>query len=207
MDSGNVMRWEFSIPGWVMVRGTIMLFVRAILACWIIAEIVTWFNRASATVYVVRAIQKGEVEFFFAAGFARIVVIVSVVTVAIMYAGGYRAIFTLTDEGAVAATALGQHKQNESVRTALDVMSLATGKPQGMAMSYASRVNETASLSWKNLRKVVPNRRKFRIALKNSWRTVIVLYCTPENYARALAIVESHLPTALVPVTATDAAG
>ena len=48
---------------------------------------------------------------------------------------------------------------------------------------------ESVGLTWGELRRVKAHDDHYVISLMNSWRVVMRLYCTPENYATVLALV------------------
>jgi hypothetical protein len=51
---------------------------------------------------------------------------------------------------------------------------------------------ESGRIEWNELRRIKPHPEDCVISLMNSWRVVARLYCTPENYAQALALLESY---------------
>lgn len=186
MAAGDVMQWDHVIPGWVLVRGTALLLGRATLLCWAGIEVVTSLNHASATRYVVDAVRRGDVEVMAVGAAFGVMTIFALLVTATVYGGGATARFRITGDGVTVET-LPAEPRNERIRRQFDLLA----PPD--APAYTSPVAEKVSLSWSNLRRVIPDARHHRLALRNNRRTVIELYCTAENYEPVRAAVETHL--------------
>lgn len=73
-------------------------------------------------------------------------------------------------------------KKNTAVNSILFFAGLAAGKPGYAGTALIAQSTQSASISWRNVGRLKFYPRQRAIGVKNSWRTVLVVYCTPENY-------------------------
>ena len=178
--------WEYRIPGSVMVKGGMKVLLMGFVAAYLLGEVVSWFFRSSFTLVLINAAKKGEIGVYAGGGFLLLIVVITLVVTAILYRNGYPARFTISGKGVLAETMPEQQNVNRTIETVAVLTSIASGRVGGFAAAAASRASETAFISWADLRKIIPDPAACRIRLKNSWRTVIVLYTAPEVYDHVL---------------------
>ena len=74
----------------------------------------------------------------------------------------------------------------------LFVLSLFRGNPTGMGTALMFRNGEDFAFKWKDIRRVTYNDRARVVICKNSWRTLLRLYCSEENYQEVVEIVKNQ---------------
>lgn len=80
-----------------------------------------------------------------------------------------------------------------------------TGKANLAGAGLIARSGEEVETGWPGIRHAVFEPRRRAIALRNRWRTVVVLYCTAENYGAVAELVRANL--AAVPAASRPKAG
>ncbi len=98
--------------------------------------------------------------------------------------------FRVDAEGAVASTV--DRRARIANRLAI-VAGVLARKPAVAGAGLIAAGTEKAATRWTGVRRAVFDPGARRIGLRNRWRTVIVLYCTPENYEAVAAAVRAHL--------------
>jgi hypothetical protein len=71
------------------------------------------------------------------------------------------------------------------------IVGAATGSLTGAGAGLLAMSQESGQLAWDKLRKVKKYPEERVVTLMNSWRVVIRLYCTPENYEYVVQLVDS----------------
>lgn len=84
-----------------------------------------------------------------------------------------------------------------SNRAAIVVGALA-GSPQAVGAGLVATAGESGYFEWTDLRSVKEHPAHRVLSLFNSWRCVLRLYCSPENYDVVRDLVRSRLPAATV---------
>jgi hypothetical protein len=74
------------------------------------------------------------------------------------------------------------------------VLGLLTGKPGAAGAGMLTLSHTRQSTTWRTVQKVRINGRRRMIELSNGWRTIMVLYCTPDNHEGAVRMVNAHVP-------------
>lgn len=71
----------------------------------------------------------------------------------------------------------------------LILLGLVTGRPGAVGTGLIAAGDRTRALTWAEVGRVRCDPRRHTVALGNSWRTVVILFCTPENYDTVAAAV------------------
>jgi hypothetical protein len=98
--------------------------------------------------------------------------------------------FRVDAKGVVASTV--DRRARIANRLAIVAGALAR-KPSVAGAGLIAAGTETMATRWAGVRRAVYEPSARRIGLRNRWRTVIVLYCTLENYEAVAAAVRAHL--------------
>lgn len=96
---------------------------------------------------------------------------------------------TLYEEGVGYASGAREKKVNRWL-TFFGFVGLLAGKPVPLGSALIASSQEDGFYPWANVRRINAHPGPRVISLRNSWRVVYRLYCTPEDYAEALAICE-----------------
>lgn len=73
----------------------------------------------------------------------------------------------------------------------LVVLGLLTGRPGAVGGGLIAAGDRGRGLDWSEVGRVRYDPRRHVVALGNSWRTVVILFCAPENYAAVAQAVAS----------------
>jgi hypothetical protein len=76
------------------------------------------------------------------------------------------------------------------------IIGLLSGKPTVAGVGALAIAGQAGRISWKKIRKFKEYPAQRVIVLKNSWRVVARLFCTPENYGQVSDIVRGHATAA-----------
>jgi hypothetical protein len=119
------------------------------------------------------------------AGFALVFVGVMVV----FFGNRYPARYTLTTKGALMESLSRRAKGANLAAVTLGVLA---GRPGLAGAGLLAASGEAVSIAWRDVRRIREHPDHCVMSLMNGWRVVIRLYCTPENYAAALAFARAH---------------
>lgn len=75
------------------------------------------------------------------------------------------------------------------------VLGALSGSPGTIGAGLIARSQSRTAVNWSSLVSARFHPRHDAIALRNAWRTVILLFCTPQNYAEVAARIEKELAT------------
>jgi hypothetical protein len=122
------------------------------------------------------------------------VLIIGTFAAALIYGNRLRYRFSVDDKAAVCeridrrATIVGQ---------LTILLGVVLGKPGAAGVGLISESTTQTSVGWSSVVRVTEHRGAHAIALRNTWRTTLILFCTPENYDAVLARVKAaHLAKA-----------
>ena len=71
------------------------------------------------------------------------------------------------------------------------LLGVALGKPGAAGIGLISESGTVNSAHWRSVARISEHRGAHAIALHDTWRTTLVLFCTPENYEAVLARVKA----------------
>ncbi|MGD9972026.1 MAG: zinc ribbon domain-containing protein [Desulfatirhabdiaceae bacterium] len=72
-------------------------------------------------------------------------------------------------------------------------LGILTGRPQAIGTALIAQSQETVALAWGGSFTAVYDPKRFVITLKNRWRKLMVVHCTPQNYAPVATIITREL--------------
>jgi hypothetical protein len=102
---------------------------------------------------------------------------------------------TLYEEGVGYASGNREKNVNRGL-VGLGFLALLAGKPGALGSSLIAQSQEDGFYPWVDVRRVDAHPGPRVISVRNSWRVVFRLYCTPENYGQAVAICERKVAEA-----------
>lgn len=79
------------------------------------------------------------------------------------------------------------------------ILGALAGKPGIAGAGLLAMAQEMVAMNWPEVKQVKVHRQARVISLLNSWRVVLRLYCTPENFPQVLAWVREHAPAGREP--------
>lgn len=103
----------------------------------------------------------------------------------------YAAKFTVDIKGITYVSGLREKRINRAVL----ILTLLI-KPKSSGAAFLATSNESDFYEWKNISRLIPYSGPKVIEIKNSWRTVVRLYCTEENFEKVLKLCRKQLKIA-----------
>lgn len=104
--------------------------------------------------------------------------VVSVLIMAVIFKNRFSAVFMVNAKGASYNVSRAQSKLN----TAVAVLGAIAGKPGVAGAGLLAKAQEGEFFAWSDVFRVDLHSGRHVVILRNSWRTMVRLYCTPENY-------------------------
>ena len=121
-----------------------------------------------------------------------VMVFLFLIAILVAYGARYHARFTIDSKGVLSETGRKERKVNRWVL----FFSLLSGRPQAIGASLIAFSRETDGVKWRAVRKVSVDPGKRVIVLKDSWHTIMRLYCTPENFDEVVGRVQTYTASA-----------
>ena len=72
-------------------------------------------------------------------------------------------------------------------------LGILTGRPQAIGAGLIAQSQETVTMTWEGAFAAVYDSKRLVVTLKNRWRKLLVVHCTPQNYASVASIIERQL--------------
>jgi hypothetical protein len=96
--------------------------------------------------------------------------------------------YTLTEQGVTQNMGQKERRRNRAILG----LSILAGSVRSTGAALMALSRETTEISWKDVKKVVTNDNRKTIQLKNKWLTIMLIYCTPENYRQVIEKVNRY---------------
>ncbi len=100
----------------------------------------------------------------------------------------YNAEFTVNQNGISYKSGLREERINRFV-----LFLMLITKPKSSGSAFLAVDSEANKYDWKEIKKIIQHKNQNVIEVKNSWRTVVRLYCTPENYEEVLSMCNRYI--------------
>lgn len=108
----------------------------------------------------------------------------------VLFRGKYRVRYTLSDKGIRCDTI--DSIARKANRAAI-VVGILARSPQALGAGLIAVSRESEEARWSGAFKAVYEPDKQLIGLRNAWRTLLWVQCTPENYAEVAETIASHM--------------
>jgi len=72
-------------------------------------------------------------------------------------------------------------------------LGILTGRPQAIGTGLIAQSQETMTMTWGGAFTAAYDPHRFVITLKNRWRNLLVVHCTPQNYASVATLISREL--------------
>ena len=115
--------------------------------------------------------------------------LLSVLVMLIFFGNRFPTRFTVSADGAMMETASRRALAANRLAT---VLGLLGGSASTAGAGLLAQSQEQVGISWEDVYRVTEHPAESVITLRNSWRTVIRLYCTPMNYAEVADAVRRY---------------
>lgn len=195
-DAGTGLRklqWDANIPAVDLLKGAGMVLALAFGLVFIFIEVIAQFSGDSFIGAIIAGIARNEPTLYYAGGIIALWLLLSAGAVWAIYGRGYEASFGIEPQGVWMETRPGTRKVNKIINSLLFFLALFSGRPGGMGTAILAEAGQSASFEWTEIYRVAVNPRRHMIILRNNWRSLVRLYCTPDNYAAVLQLVETYV--------------
>jgi hypothetical protein len=117
-------------------------------------------------------------------------------TILLVFQNGYNMVFTLGAKGATWHSG-GRERNLGRFAFFVGILALFQGRPGLLGSTMIAQSQEGDGIAWRDLYKVKVYPAQRVVSLSNSWRTVLRLYCLPENFAAVRERVETEAAAAV----------
>jgi len=173
----KVIEWDFKVP---LYNRFIVLDIFKVLGIpFLIILIIIFWNEYSLR-------RKGYItntsDYKYALIFLCIFLLLSIFLLWLIYRNRFESHFKI-DHNEVSVSYEGTTKRkNAFVKTLLIILGISSHRPGTTGMGLISSSRQSVNVKWNNVFKVVLFPLNHVVVLRNSWRQVMVLYCTNDNY-------------------------
>lgn len=173
----KVIEWDFKVP---LYNRFIVLDIFKVLGIpFLIILIIIFWNEYSLR-------RKGYItntsDYKYALIFLCIFLLLSIFLLWLIYRNHFESHFKIDQKEASVSYKGTTKRKNAFVNTLLIIFGISSHRPGTVGTGLISASRQTVSVNWKNVFKVVLFPRNHVVVLRNSWRQVMVLYCTNDNY-------------------------
>lgn len=173
-EASHEIAWDFNIP--LLTNPFILLDMVKVLTIGFVSI---------SVLFMLIGISQGVDEFLdmlrLIPMFGVCVLVIGVIFVFVMlvfYANRFPCRFTVSGKGVKYEVTSTQRKLN----TVVIVLGALAGKPGVAGSGFLARSQESMLFSWKDIHRADLFPRRRVVCIRNSWRTLLRVYCTPENY-------------------------
>ena len=85
-------------------------------------------------------------------------------------------------------------KRSKWANRLLIIMGILARKPGAVGTGILAVTQESQTFEWNRVYAVTYNERRCVITLRNRWRSLLMIFCLPENYREVLETVTNHIP-------------
>lgn len=131
--------------------------------------------------------------FGYAAIFIGIWLALTVLAIFVIYGNRYPSQFVVDGRGALMAPTRRLYRKNTALNTTLVVAGALAGRLAAVGTGLIAQQSQGAGITWRDARRAVRYPKQRAVALRNSWRNVLILYCTDENYDQVADLVDYYV--------------
>jgi beta-barrel assembly-enhancing protease len=124
-----------------------------------------------------------------------ILALLVVFVMAVFFNNRYRASFVISEQGVGYESRSRRGKWANRAAIAAGALS---GRPGVAGAGLLAASQESMAIGWSEIQRVNEHAADRVFSLRNSWRVVLRLHCTPENYASVRALLAARLPAGTI---------
>jgi len=182
-DSPQALEWEIAFP---LLTNRFFLYDMVKLFFWTFLI----FNGIMMTIFLIQRefdalVPMLELSVVIVLGLALLTVPIT----AIIFRNRFPTRFAVRPDGAFYKSLSGRAS---TLNRAAIVVGILAGKPGAAGAGLLAASQETGGIAWQDVRKVHEYPAQCVISLMNSWRVVLRLYCSPEDYPRVIELVHTY---------------
>lgn len=192
VNKTNFMQWDANFtPRYIFYSSMRVLFL-SVLIMLLIVEVIFQIDGDSFIGILVKSIGRGDSGLLFAAGFIGLWLFISFAVCWLLFSKGYEASFRVDNKGIAFATRPERRQINKTINRALFWVSLFSGKPGGMGTALLAESSQSGGFEWTDIHNFTACPDQYAVDIKNKWRTLLRVQCTPENYNAVLALITAY---------------
>lgn len=183
-SAGRTLSWEISVPllnNRLIVGATIKIFCFAAIGVSALASLVLAFQGDWHIIPRILLLMT-------ATGTA--LIIVSLMLMALLFANRWRFRFTISEQGIRFETI--DRTLCRANRLAV-ILGTLLGKPQAIGAGLIAQSQEVQEIKWSGKFRAVYRPASRVVILRNRWRNLMIIYCTPENYSDVAEIIRNNI--------------
>ncbi|MEE4659683.1 MAG: hypothetical protein V2J89_04390 [Halieaceae bacterium] len=119
------------------------------------------------------------------------ILVLGLLIMLLVFGNRFRARFTVSDKGIAYE---GIDKRARSLARMAVVAGALGGSARTAGAGLLAVSGENVDLQWQGIASARYQPRRHTIVLRNAWRDLMHVYCTPENYAAVRSLVEQQVP-------------
>lgn len=97
--------------------------------------------------------------------------------------------YTITDQGVTQIMGEKERRRNKVILG----LSILAGSVRSTGAALMASSRETTQITWDDVKKIITNDNRKTIQLKNKWITIMLIYCTPQNYIHVIEKINTHI--------------
>ncbi len=183
-DANFSPRYIFYSSIWVLFLGVVIMLL--------ILETIFQFDGESFIGIIIDGVFSGGSGFKFAAGFIGLWLLISFAVCLLLFSKGYEASFRVDENGIAYTTRPERRKINKAINTTLFWLSLFSGKPGGMGTALLAESSQSGGFQWSDIERINAYSDQYAVDIKNNWRTLLRVQCTPGNYDEVLSLINIY---------------
>ncbi|MFN3593948.1 MAG: hypothetical protein ACK4TK_04620 [Thiobacillaceae bacterium] len=171
----------------------VCLFSPEMLRAWGLALLVTWL--LMMLILGIALAAQGEAEALPTLALVMLAVtgglgLLGLLVMRLLFRGGYPVRYTVSADGVQMQTVSQVAKR---VNRLAIVVGILTGKPGLLGSGLIARSRETEALSWQGAFRAELRPKRHLIVLRGAWRNLMLVQCTPQNFAQVAARVQVEI--------------
>jgi hypothetical protein len=187
LDSPQAIEWEIAFP---LITNRFFLYDMAKLLFWTFLI----FNGILLTIFLLQGEWNAVMPMLGISGLILLGFVILIIAITVLIFGNrFPTRFAVRPDGVFYWSLSGRAS---ALNRAAIVAGALAGKPGAAGAGLLAASRESGGIDWKDIRRVREYPGQRALSIMNSWRVVVRLYCSPENYARVLDLVRMHAATA-----------
>ena len=184
----KVIEWDFKVP--LYNRFIVLDFFKVLIVPICLILIIIIWNEYSLRK---KGFLTNTSDYKFAIIFLGIFVLLIIFLLWLIYRNRFESHFKLNQKEASVSYGGTTKRKNALINTLLIIFGISSHRPGAAGTGLISASRQTVSVNWNDVFKVVLFPRNNVVVLRNSWRQVMVLYCTNDNYEEVAKFATSKV--------------
>lgn len=111
----------------------------------------------------------------------------------ILYGGKYSPVYIIDENGITNFSQQKEAKKNKSINNLLIVLGVMRGNLTTVGTGLMAQSRQIMNIHWDSIRKIKYHPKQNTIIIKGGFAEKIAVFCTQDNYAQVVDIIESNI--------------